>query len=119
MQRALPFFAALLALAGTAFSQTAAAPLVSPEVHADRRVTFRIAAPKASDVTLKGDWHDDAKKMEKAPDGTWSITVDPLPPSTYIYGFNVDGIAMADPLNPRIKLRMRGSGSLVTIPAET
>ena len=30
--------------------------LVSPEVLADRRVTFRVRAPKASEVTFFGDW---------------------------------------------------------------
>src|SRR5262245_36517861 len=32
--------------------------LISPEVHSDNRVTFRIYAPKASEVTLRGDWMD-------------------------------------------------------------
>ena len=30
--------------------------LVSPEVGPDKTVTFRIYAPKASEVTLRGDW---------------------------------------------------------------
>ena len=30
--------------------------IVSPEVLPDHRVTFRIQAPKASEVTLRGDW---------------------------------------------------------------
>ena len=30
--------------------------LISPEVATDRRVTFRIYAPKATDVALRGDW---------------------------------------------------------------
>ncbi len=47
------------------------------------------------------------------------MTLGPLAPATYIYSFNVDGIAMADPVNPRIKLRARGSGSLFDVPAET
>jgi len=46
-------FPSLLAL--SAFAQRSA-PIVSPEVHPDRTVTFRIRAPKASDVTLTGDW---------------------------------------------------------------
>jgi enterochelin esterase-like enzyme len=117
MKDALLLFAVFLACAGNGFSQNASAALVSPEVHADRTVTFRIAAPKASEVTFKGDWHDDTKRMEKGPDGIWSITVGPLAPSTYIYGFTVDGVAIADPVNPRIKLRARTSGSLVEVPA--
>jgi hypothetical protein len=30
--------------------------LVSPEIHADRSVTFRVRAPQATAVTLTGDW---------------------------------------------------------------
>lgn len=30
--------------------------LAQPEVHADRRVTFRIEAPRASEVAFFGDW---------------------------------------------------------------
>lgn len=91
--------------------------IVSPEVHADRRVTFRVAAPKAVDVQLRTDWQRANLPLTKSDDGTWTITVGPLAPSTYIYSFVIDGIAMADPVNPRMKLRMRTSGSLVEVPA--
>ncbi len=110
-------FVFLAALPAT-FGQAPAAPaLVSPEVHPDRRVTFRLAASKATEVTFKGDWHNDPLKLTKADDGVWSLTIDPLPPSTYIYAFTVDGVAMADPVNPRMKLRARTSASLVEIPS--
>lgn len=91
----------------------------SPEVHPDRTVTFRISAPKATEVLLKGDWHDDNKKLEKDANGVWSITLGPFLPSSYIYGYTVDGVAIADPVNPRIKLRMQGSGSYFVVPSET
>jgi enterochelin esterase family protein len=94
--------------------------LASPEVHPDKRVTFRVAAPKASDVTFFGDWMKTgtSEKMSRAEDGVWSITLGPLPPSIYLYSFTVDGITMADPVNPRIKLRSRTSASMVEVPAE-
>jgi enterochelin esterase family protein len=38
-----------------------------------------------------------------------------MEPSIYIYGFNVDGNPMADPVNPKIKLRARTSGSLLEV----
>lgn len=115
----MKLLASFLLLACTAFAQAPASQaLVSPQVNADRTVTFRVAAPKATEVTFKGDWHDDTKKMEKGADGTWSVTVGPLAPSSYIYGYTVDGVAMADPLNPLIKLRMRGSGSYFVVPSE-
>ncbi|MEO7412398.1 MAG: alpha/beta hydrolase-fold protein [Opitutaceae bacterium] len=108
-----------LLLTLSVFAQQNAAPqLNSPVVNPDRTVTFKIAAPKATEVTLKGDWNDDAKKLEKGADGVWSITVGPMPPSSYIYGYTVDGVAIADPVNPRIKLRMRGSGSYFVVPGD-
>ena len=91
-------------------------PLTSPEVHGDGRVTFRLAAPNAKSVAFKGDWHADPLPMARTAEGHWSLTTGPLAPSTYIYGFVVDGVPIADPINPRIKLRMRTSGSLVEIP---
>ena len=95
------------------------AALVSPEVHADRRVTFRIQAPKASEVLLTGDWLSGGQRLAKDESGVWSITVPPMEPGIYIYGFTVDGMAIADPVNPAVKLRARTSASLVEIPADT
>lgn len=93
--------------------------LVSPDVHPDRTVTFRLRAPKASDVTLYGDWMPPGKPepMTKAADGVWSIQTSPLEPNGHLYWFNLDGIAIADPVNPVIKLRQRTSASLVEVPA--
>ncbi len=100
-------------LASVSFAQ-------SPEVHSDRSVTFRMEAPKASEVSLYGDWMPVGSKenMTKDAAGLWSITAGPLPPSIYIYNFIVDGVNVADPVNPRIKLRSRGSASMVEIPAD-
>ena len=97
------------------------APLVSPEVHPDHRVTFRIRAPKASEVTLTGDWLGTTPppKLTKDDAGVWSVTLGPFEPSIYIYSFTVDGIAMADPINPRMKLRASTSASLVEVPADS
>jgi enterochelin esterase family protein len=45
----------------------------------------------------------------------WSIDQGPLPPGIYIYTFTVDGITMADPVNPRVKPRWRTSASTVEV----
>src|SRR5262245_1974923 len=92
--------------------------LVSPEVHPDRRVTFRIRAPKASEVSLFGDWMMPETKQALTRDeqGVWSVTVGPLEPGLAIYTFTVDGLTTTDPVNPRIKLRARTSASLVDVP---
>jgi enterochelin esterase family protein len=92
--------------------------LVSPEVHPDRRVTFRVRAPKANEVTFTGDWMptNGWEAMKKDAEGIWSVTLGPLPPSIYLYTFSLDGVTIADPVNPRVKLRSRTSASLVEVP---
>ena len=89
----------------------------SPEVLPDHRVTFRIYAPKASEVTLTGDWLGAAPspKLTRDDSGIWSVTLGPFEPSIYIYSFRVDGMTMADPVNPRVKLRVRTSASLLEV----
>jgi enterochelin esterase family protein len=113
--------AALLAFAIIpSFGQTPAPDgVISPEVHPDRTVTFHVRAPKASEVTLSGDWMAVGKTqpMSKSTDGVWSVTTDPLEANGHLYWFNVDGVAVADPVNPVIKLRQRTSASLVEVPA--
>ena len=90
--------------------------LKSPEVSADHRVTFRIYAPKASDVTLSGDWvaqgRGTAGKLTKDDTGVWSLTVGPLVPDFYSYSFTVDGVRTIDPKNAMIK---QGEASLDNI----
>lgn len=90
--------------------------VVSPDVHPDRTVTFRLKAPNASEVTLTGDWLPSSEKLTKDEKGIWSVTLGPLEPGLAIYNFTMDGLAIADPVNPHIKLRARGSGSLVDVP---
>ena len=107
---------ALAAVVLPAHGQTS--PAGFPDIHPDRTVTFRISAPKATEVTLTTDWLAN-QKMEKGADGVWSVTVGPLAPTIYIYSFTVDGVAMADPVNPRMKLRARTSASVVEVPATT
>ncbi len=93
--------------------------LVSPEVHPDHTVTFRVRAPKAGEVTLSGDWMAVGKTtpMTKSDEGVWSVTTAPLEANGHLYWFNLDGLAIADPVNPAIKLRQRTSASLVEVPA--
>jgi enterochelin esterase-like enzyme len=95
--------------------------LQSPEVSSDHHVTFRIFAPKASEVTLTGDWlgATPAAKLSRDELGVWSVTLGPFEPSIYIYSFNVDGVAIPDPVNPRIKLRARTSASMVEVKDDT
>jgi enterochelin esterase-like enzyme len=94
--------------------------LVSPEVHADHTATFRLRAPKANEVTLYGDWMPvgQSEPMTKGAEGVWSLYTTPLEPNGHLYWFNLDGVAIADPVNPVVKLRQRTSASLVEVPAQ-
>ena len=117
----LRFLFALLVLTVASFAQTPPPDgLVSPEVHTDGKVIFRIRAPKAAEVTLFGDWMPPGSKhpMTKDAEGVWSATLSGIEQTIHLYSFTVDGVTMADPVNPRIKLRQRTSASLVEIPSK-
>ncbi|MEA5128272.1 MAG: alpha/beta hydrolase-fold protein [Proteiniphilum sp.] len=75
--------------------------IISPEIHTDNSVTFRLMAPTANDVSVTGDFlaPGEEAKMTKDADGVWSYTTHPLPSELYTYVFNVDGLQMNDPNN--------------------
>ena len=110
--------AAFFCLAG-AFAQQQA-QIVSPEVHPDKRVTFRLQAPKAAEVILRGEWMTTEKQvpLEKGENGVWSATVGPLTPEIYTYSLVVDGVSVVDPRNPLIKGGVRGVSSYVEVSGE-
>ena len=96
---------------------------VSPEVHPDRRVTFRLLAPKASEVLLAGGSLQEAlrspQSLSKDDQGVWSITVGPLEPGLYDYGFAVDGgIRTTDPANRNAVERTWGHTNFVEVPGD-
>lgn len=72
--------------------------VVSPEILPDKRVTFRLLAPKATEVLLNGNWDNGRNiKMTKDDQGIWSVTVDPLGEQLWGYSFSVDGVKVLDP----------------------
>src|ERR1051325_3298509 len=76
------------------------APLRSPDIHPDHTVTFRLMAPKASEVTLNGSWDGATNlKMTKDEAGIWSTTIGPLAPQLWGYWYMVDGVKALDPNN--------------------
>src|SRR5271165_6088463 len=124
-------FAAICCIAaGAAFSQRGPTPYyedtnnvpVSPEVHADRSVTFRLFAPKASEVVLMGspgilEVIKTPTPLQRDDKGVWSLTVGPLPPGFYTYGYAIDGgLRMPDPSNPNLEVRRWGDTSLFIVP---
>lgn len=88
--------------------------LVSPGISADHRLTFRLYAPKASEVTVAGDFGPSAK-LTKDDKGVWSATVGPLTPDVYSYHFLVDGVKTVDPKNAAIKKGITSVDSMVFV----
>lgn len=90
--------------------------LVSPDVAPDHRVTFRIYAPKASEVTLGGDFLTGRAHLEKDDNGVWSFTTEPLVPDFYNYSFLVDGVKTLDPKNPQVKPGIASNDNMFEVP---
>lgn len=72
----------------------------SPEINADKSVTFRLFAPQAKEVMLTGDCVQGQKPvaMEKKGD-VWEYTTPQLAPELYCYNFIIDGVKVNDPSN--------------------
>jgi enterochelin esterase family protein len=92
------------------------APVVSPEVAPDGSVTFRLRAPNAQKVEVRGDWGE-AVAMTKGTDGVWSATTGALKPDIYSYSFRVDEASISDPGNNHLKPGLYGTQSLLTVPS--
>lgn len=107
---------------GSALAQSPASPtstaqrLRSPEILQDRRVTFRLRAPKANEVLLHGNWSGKATlSMTKDAHGIWTATVGPLQPDLYSYVFVVDGVRALDPNNAETERDSTRFSSLLMI----
>lgn len=87
--------------------------LLSPEIHDNNTVTFRLRAPKAVRVQVTGDFIEPQKittpggeyevpgiaELEEK-DGVWEFTTPaPLSPELYSYTFIVDGLKITDSSN--------------------
>ena len=116
---------ALMLLASTStIAQERAAParppeFVSPEVSAEKKITFRIHAPKATAARLSSSDLPGVGRgveMKKADNGVWEATFGPVPPGAYRYNFNVDDLAVIDPRNPATSEANANTWSLVYVP---
>jgi enterochelin esterase family protein len=101
--------------------------VVSPEILSDRRVTFRILAPEAQTVGLRG---SDIRLLASAPggppnpgppfvkgeNGVWEATIGPIDPGAYRYTFTVNGVPVMDPRNPSVSESNNNAWSLLYIP---
>jgi len=141
---------ALMAAAGLAAQQSPPAPSPAPspqpafrmppptpndtlksvEILADRHVTFRIYAPKASSVILHpegpeatpGITPDELAKtyqgfpMTKDEQGVWTATIGPIAAGVYRYHFDVDGVFTADPKTSLRSESLTNARSLYEVP---
>lgn len=76
--------------------------ITSPEVAADGTVTLRLYAPRSKRVEVVGEFAARPLTMTRAGHGVWSLTLGPLAPNIYTYQYEVDGVPVADPLNPSV-----------------
>jgi len=88
--------------------------VISPEVHADRRVTVRLFAPQAREVRLH--FEQGGYVLRKRADGVWEATVGPLDPGSYRYGFSVDGANFTDPRNVEVERMQVLTRSIMHVP---
>jgi len=103
-------------LSCTALLAQLPARLVSPEVQADGRVTFRFRSPNAAKVELSLEGRRDPTPMQKDDQGVWSVTIGPLEPDFYGYAFVQDGVELVDPSNSLIKPNLLTQESEVHVP---
>ncbi len=92
--------------------------VVSPEVSADRHVTFRILAAKAESVKLSANDIQGTGPVTFSKDAgdIWQATVGPIEPGAYRYQFLVDGVPVIDPRNPATSESNNNVWSLVYVP---
>lgn len=88
--------------------------IISPEIHDDLSVTFRLSAPDAERVQITGDFLPTVKRetpmgemdgpgsadLKKDENGVWVYTSESLKPELYNYSFIIDGFTTTDPNNP-------------------
>lgn len=77
--------------------------IVSPVIADDNMVTFNLYSTDAQSVAVNGSWMGmgETADMIKDDQGVWSVTVGPLESSMYHYNFNIDGVRIIDPSNPK------------------
>lgn len=93
--------------------------IASPQVSADRHVTFRLSAPRAQKVEISVNFVQANQEMQKDSRGVWTITLGPVEPEIYEYNFVIDSLNVPDPSNNWIKFWQSTARSLVLVPGET
>ncbi|GAB4051237.1 alpha/beta hydrolase-fold protein [Spirosoma litoris] len=117
--RRIGLFWSLFGLYLGALGQPPRGPLVvSPQVNADKSITFRYLAPQAKEVKLSAQFEKAPVAMTKDAQGIWSVTTSPIKPDIYPYSFQVDGVTVMDPANVAFFPNERFKASLVDVPGD-
>jgi hypothetical protein len=66
-------------------------------------VTFRLAAPKAAEVSLGGEFMTGTKAFHKDGRGVRSVPISPIEREIYNYVFTIDGVKTIDSADPNVK----------------
>ena len=113
------FFAVTFGFTAILFCQPRGPFITSPQINADKTITFRYSAPKAKEVLLSGQFEKKPLPMTKTENGIWSVTAGPVKPDIYPYNFIVDGISVMDPSNVAYFPNERFKGSLLDVPGDS
>jgi enterochelin esterase-like enzyme len=117
--RLLPLVIATLLQHGALSAQTPAPQFKSPEVLADRRIAFRLFAPDATSVSLRGGDIPAAARANlqftKAENGVWEAITGVVEPGAYRYVFVVNGVGVIDPRNTAISESNTTTWSVATV----
>jgi len=94
--------------------------VVSPEIQPDHHVVFRLLAPQAESVELRGSdltaGGRTLPKMAKGENGIWEAAMGPLDPGAYRYNFMVGGAQVLDPRNTSVSETNSTVQSLLVVP---
>jgi len=119
---ALALFATMSFPSAAQQSLFGGAAIISPEIHEDHTVSFRVQAPGANDVKLTGDWMPaegwvpGSVTMKKDENGLWSHTTAVLEPELYGYAFMIDGVRTNDPNNVFVSRNIATNTNILLIP---
>ncbi len=92
--------------------------VISPEVHPDKTITFRLNAPQAKNVAVNIGFAERPQPMSRDSNGVWGVTLGPVQPDIYDYVFIVDGLEIIDPANQWLKVGNRTARNLVEVGTE-
>lgn len=97
------------------------APIISPEIHSDKKITFRVLAPEAKTIAINGNWMEGfgtQVQLSRNDTGMFELTIDPLPSEIYTYSFYIDGVRSIDGNNPLAVRDGRNNMSMFIIKGE-